>query len=415
MNRGEVEELVQSTVRKMNTGPEACLTNPRVLSFFNIMKDSFHRCLKTLAASSGTPEERTAAYQGIVTWPQERIVEEVELILKRYPSVKDSYTYAAVYIVEQTYKKDGNQMKLKLPSFQSFVHNFYTTMVQSEPVQQGTYDTLQFFEKEMLTCQSFCNALYNSIKTEPIVKPQSVVIEPSAVVANAPTTATASRAGGSRAATPASTTNAALSQVASASRFSVRALSPQDSVSQMRPPTTNTSFRGLLTEEFLNKHRQQIQGGSESKSKPDGESRVSAASQAAASIKKAASKKPSVKVIDIVDHPQRHLASQVDTDSSDSSTEDDTDSFAFQKYSQVDPRVKVVKDNSSYHHSNTRDRDRDRERHEDRRDRDRDRERHEDRSDRDRNRDSDRHERDRDRDFDRREHERSRQNPNRRH
>ena len=382
MNRGEVEELVQSTVRKMNTGPEACLTNPRVLSFFNIMKDSFHRCLKTLSASSGTPEERTVAYQAILTWPQ------VELIMKRYPSVKDSYTYAAVYIVEQTYKKDGNQLKLKLPSFQSFVYNFYTTMVQSEPLQNGTYDTLQFFEKEMLTCQSFCNALYNSIKTEPIVKPQSVVIEPSAVI-------TPNNTGvSSRVATPGA------SQVASASRFSVRALSPQDSVSQMRAPTSSSNtFRGLLTEEFLNKHRQQVQGGggtSESKSQ------VSAASQAAASIKKAASKKPSVKVIDILEHPQRHLATHVDTESSDSSTEeDDSGSFAFQKYSQVDPRVKVVKDSGSSRGSRDRrddDRDRDRD-HSDRRDRDHDRreqERYHDRSSRV-------------------ETGRSRQNPNRRH
>ena len=386
MNRGEVEELVQSTVRKMNTGPEACLTNPRVLSFFNIMKDSFHRCLKTLSASSGTPEERTVAYQAILTWPQERIAEEVELIMKRYPSVKDSYTYAAVYIVEQTYKKDGNQLKLKLPSFQSFVYNFYTTMVQSEPLQNGTYDTLQFFEKEMLTCQSFCNALYNSIKTEPIVKPQSVVIEPSAVI-------TPNNTGvSSRVATPGA------SQVASASRFSVRALSPQDSVSQMRAPTSSSNtFRGLLTEEFLNKHRQQVQGGggtSESKSQ------VSAASQAAASIKKAASKKPSVKVIDILEHPQRHLATHVDTESSDSSTEeDDSGSFAFQKYSQVDPRVKVVKDSGSSRGSrDRRDDDRDRD-HSDRRDRDHDRreqERYHDRSSRV-------------------ETGRSRQNPNRRH
>ena len=106
MNRGEVEELVHTTVRKMNTGPEACLTNPRVLSFFNIMKDSFHRCLKNVIAAAGpkTQAEILAAYQSIAAWAPERNAEEVELIVKRYPSVKDSYTYAAVYIVEQTYK-----------------------------------------------------------------------------------------------------------------------------------------------------------------------------------------------------------------------------------------------------------------------------------------------------------------------
>ena len=166
MNRGEVEELVQTTVRKLNTGPEACLTNPRVLSFFNIMKDSLQRCLKTLSSAASTPAEQAAAYQTILTWSPERIGEEVELILKRYPTVKDSYTYAAVYIVEQTYKKENGQLKLKLPSFQSFVLTFYSTMAQSDPLQNGTYDSLQFFEKEMLNCQCFCNALYTSIKTE---------------------------------------------------------------------------------------------------------------------------------------------------------------------------------------------------------------------------------------------------------
>jgi hypothetical protein len=344
MNRLEVEELVQNTVRKMNSGPEACLTNPRVLSFFNIMKDSFHRCLKTLAASAGTPEEKTAAYLSILTWPAERISEEVELILKRYPSVKDSYTYAAVYIVEQTYKKEGGQMKLKLPSFQSFVYKFYSTMVQSEPVQQGAYDSLQFFEKEMLTCQSFCNALYTSIKTEQVIKSQSVVIEPSEVpnngalksrvskVTQKPSASSSSSLAGGAASKIKSTET---SQVASASRFSMRALCPQDSVSQMKGgERKQETFRGLLTEDFLNKHRQQSQTVPEAQSQ---------ASEAAASIKKAASKKPSVRVVDIIEHPQKHLASDVDTDTSDSSTED-SESFGFQGYSRVDPRIQVTKD-----------------------------------------------------------------------
>jgi hypothetical protein len=432
MNRGEVEELVQSTVRKLNTGPEACLTNPRVLSFFNIMKDSFHRCIKTLAASAATPEDKTAAYQLILTWPHERMAEEVELLLKRYPTVKDSYTYAAVYIVEQTFKKNGSQVKLKLPSFQSFVHTFYSTMVQSEPMQQGTYDGLQFFEKEMLTCQCFCNALYNSIKTEPVVKAQSVIIEPSAIVdkksvapekapragkSAAGARADAGAAGVSTSAARVSTSAARVStsaertsQVASASRFSMRALSPLDSVSQIRSgdrAPADTSFRGLLTEEFLNKHRQQVQGGG--KADRDSESQ---ASVAAASIRKASSKKASVKVVDIEEHPQKHLVSTLDSTSDSSTQSSDSSHGSYQARGRDrSERVQVFKessrhrdrDHSDSRHSSYRERD-------DRRDSGRD-----DRSERDADRrDSGRGDRSDSARGDRVV-ERVRQNPNRRH
>ena len=342
MNRGEVEELVQTTVRKMNTGPEACLTNPRVLSFFNIMKDSFYRCLKNLAASTSTPEEKLAAYQGIASWPPARVAEEVELIMKRYPSVKDSYMYVAVYIVEQTYKKDNGHLKLKLPSFQSFMYTFYTTLLQSEPMQQGTFDGLQFFEKEMLCCQAFCNALYNSIRTEPVIKTQSVTIEPSAIgdATSKMAKTASSRVGGGASASRVSGASAVGSQIASASRFSRRALAPHDSVSQLRRPTAESkqeNFQGLLTEEFLNKHRQMMKGGAAAMTGGG-----SPSSEAAASIKKAASKKQSVRVVDIVEHPQKQVASE---DTSDSSTDDssghddDKTSFAFHQYSRVDPTI----------------------------------------------------------------------------
>ena len=311
MNRGEVEELVQTTVRKLNTGPEACLTNPRVLSFFNIMKDSLQRCLKTLSSAASTPAEQAAAYQTILTWSPERIGEEVELILKRYPTVKDSYTYAAVYIVEQTYKKENGQLKLKLPSFQSFVLTFYSTMAQSDPLQNGTYDSLQFFEKEMLNCQCFCNALYTSIKTEPVVRAQSVVIEPSTVSKR--TEEKKSTAPGKKSVVgeekkstvPSIGKGAAQSQVASASRFStIRALSPLDSVSQFpgkeERKQAATSFRGMLTEEFLNNHRY-AHTGEPAKAQSSQASEAAASIRKAASVKKAStSEKPSVRVVDIV-------------------------------------------------------------------------------------------------------------------
>lgn len=445
MNRGEVEELVQNTVRKLNTGPEACLTNPRVLSFFNIMKDSFHRCIKTLASSAVSPEEKAAAYQHVVTWSPDRISEEVELIMKRYPTVKDSYTYAAVYIVEQTYKKENGQLKLKLPSFQSFVHTFYSAMVSSEPLQHGTYDSLQFFEKEMLTCQCFCNALYTSIKTEPVVKAQSVVIEPSTIskrqdeqklaagAAHVSQKPAALSKASQKQQPPPQQPPQQVSQIASASRFSaIRGLSPQDSVSQFQGREREaSSFRGMLTEEFLNKHRSshgQEKRGSEA-------SQVSKAAEAAASIrkasaKKATSEKPSVRVVDIVDHPQKHLTKEEDTDSSDSSSSDSSDkSFALQQYDRDHRNTSTsfhVTREGSHHKSKSTSRDRDHSRdHDFERDRDHSRD-HDHSRDRDFERDRDRdrehsrdhsrdHDRDRDRPLSRLETGRSRQNPNRRH
>jgi len=343
MNRGEVEEIVQNTVRKINSGPEACLTNPRVLSFFNIMKDSFHRCLKSVTAASTTPEELLAAYKSILAWSPSRVAEEVDAITKRYPSLKDSYTYAAVYIVEQTYKKENKQLKLKLPSFQHFLFTFYNEVLNSVPFQTGSYETLQFFEKEMLCCQAFCNALYNSIRTEPVARQQSVIVEQSEA-----------------AVTSKKDTRAIESHIASASRFSARALSPFDSVSQMVRPSGGATSRnpgaatsrnpgaatsrnpgaattssagtgtgaatgttieiGALTEETLNRHRNKMKEGHPARSAAE-----SIASAATASMKTSKPKTQSVKVIH-VDHPQKHTvpSSELDTYLSDSSSSSDS-------------------------------------------------------------------------------------------
>ena len=343
MNRGEIEEIVHTTVRKLNSGPEACLTNPRVLSFFNMMKDSVNRCLGIVAAASSTPSEMAESYQTVLQWPSSRQVEEVESVMKRYPSVKDAYMYSAVYIVEQTYKKENRQLKLKLPSFQQFLFTFYSQVVSSEPLQRGTYESLQFFEKEMLCCQSFCNALYNSIRTEPIDRQQSVILEQvKSQVSRAPVTTNTSTSSQSPRAPPPkvepeqkrdASVVALESHIASASRFSTRALSPYDSVSQaVRSVAKVSTTSGSLTEDTLNKHRNKMGQRTSSKVHP---AAASAASVKAAAVtndasnleseskEKPPSKKESVRVIDLIEHPQKHLA---DHASSTTSTSSDSDS-----------------------------------------------------------------------------------------
>ena len=368
MNRGEVEELVQTTVRKMNTGPDACLTNPRVLSFFNIMKDSFHRCIKALSPSAASPEDTLASYNSVAHWLPDRLAEEVELILKRFPSVKESYTYAAVYIVEQTYKKETQQLKLKLPSFQQFVMTFYTQMIQSEPVQQKKYDTLQFFEKEMLCCQVFCNSLYTSIKTEPVVKPQSVIVESgdgggggsskirkeNEKAALSKITVAQSRVG--TGGQSSGLNEAAESRVASASRFSGRALSPQDSVSQLPrsqprsslgsvPPGTTiveggstdpVAAPGSLTEDVLNRHRQNMRDVHPAKAAAARVSQVSQKAQAQkAEVERKADPVPPsseettqkiFKIVNVLENPQRQVAKAKSDDVSTSTTSTDSGS-----------------------------------------------------------------------------------------
>ena len=338
MNRGEVEEIVQTTVRKLNCGPEACLTNPRVLSFFNMMKDSVTRCITAVSAASTTAEDKAASYRTVLDWSSSRQQEEVNNVLKRYPSVKDAYTYSAVYIVEQTYKKENRQLKLKLPSFQQFLVTFYTQVLTSEPLVRGTYDGLQFFEKEMLCCQAFCNALYNSIRTEPVERQQSVIVEQgksgiSKSVSPGPSAAAAVAAAASSKKSP----SPLESQIASASRFSMRALSPNDSVSQMVKPAVAAAAAssGSLTEEALNKHRSKM--GSKVHPAVASAAKVSAvasavASAAAASVEKVSvtksspvstvshKKKESVKVIDVVEHPQKHFFQDGESNSNSSTT-----------------------------------------------------------------------------------------------
>jgi hypothetical protein len=342
MNRVEVEEIVQTTVRKLNCGPEACLTNPRVLSFFNIMKDSVTRCITAVSAASTTAEEKAASYKTVLDWEISRQQDEVQRVVTRYPSVKDAYTYSAVYIVEQTYKKENRQLKLKLPSFQQFLFTFYTQVLTSEPLAQGRYDGLQFFEKEMLCCQAFCNALYNSIRTEPVEKQQSVIVEHGKSEVSTkispqliPNSSAVKSVTGSK--KTQSSPYQMESQLMSASRFSIRALSPHDSVSQMLKPSNaasaaaaTASTTGSLTEDTLNKHRSKMG------------QRVHPAAVSAASVRAAASsvsaapeaksrirsneeqKKESVKVIDLVEHPQKFLTRKdEDDDYTTSSSESD--------------------------------------------------------------------------------------------
>jgi hypothetical protein len=341
MNRGEIEEIVQNTVRKMNSGPEACLTNPRVLSFFNMMKDSITRTLTASTAASTTTEDKAASFRSIQAWDPERQQDEVNSVLKRYPSIKDAYTYSAVYIVEQTYKKENRQLKLKLPSFQQFLVTFYNQVLSAEPLQRGTYDELQFFEKEMLCCQAFCNALYNSIRTEPVERQQSVIVEErGSTVPSSTKKSTAAK-------------SAVASQIASASRFSMRALSPHDSVSQMaRPSSTSANAlanAGSLTEDTLNRHRSKM--GQEQKTQP----KVHPAEASAASVFRAANnttaaastkvtskpRKESVRVVDVVEHPQKHLVGvsedDLTTTSSSSSSSASEKSYSRKKLTR-DPR-----------------------------------------------------------------------------
>lgn len=410
MNRGEVEEIVQTTVRKLNCGPEACLTNPRVLSFFNMMKDSVTRCITAVSAACTTAEGKAASYQLILNWDASRQQEEVNTVVKRYPSVKDAYTYSAVYIVEQTYKKENRQLKLKLPSFQQFLKTFYTQVLTSEPLVRGTYDGLQFFEKEMLCCQAFCNALYNSIRTEPVERQQSVIVEQgksgiskSAVAGPGPSPSAAASF---------KKTHALESQIASASRFSMRALSPQDSVSQMVRPSAAakpSAVAGSLTEDALNRHRSNMTQRVQSAVHPAAASAASvsaAASKAvdvssqrvgdaAAATAVSHKKKESVKVIDVVEHPQKNLMRSSDSGSSSTTTSTSSEeSVKKKKSSRSFDRRHLDRDfdeESSFHYSKSRDRDS----YFDRSDRERDRAGRSERSDRERDRD--------------------RSNPNRRH
>lgn len=290
MNRGEVEELVQTTVRRITSGPDACLTNPRVLSFFNMLKDSLNRCLSQEGVSPSS----------VMNWSTVEQSKEVATVINRYPAIKDAYMYSAVYIVEQTYKKEEQQLKLKLPSFQQFLYTFYCQVLQSEPFQKGTFDTLQYFEKELLLCQCFCQALYTSIRTEP--------------VGGAGAAAKSSIFLPGRSDTPSQV-------VASASRFSHKNLSPLDSVSQ-RPstaPVPKKMAAGTLTDDVLKQHRNQmIQGGNKSRVHPAVRSAASVAAAASAVKEKKSGIVPlggtptptTVRVIDLIDHPQQHLLSR---------------------------------------------------------------------------------------------------------
>lgn len=408
MNRGEVEELVQTTVRKINSGPEACLTNPRVLSFFNMMKDSVTRCLQSVTSAATTPQEMVASYNTVLQWPSSRHDEEVDSVLRRYPSVKDAYTYSAVYIVEQTYKKDNQKLKLKLPSFQQFLKTFYTQVLQSEPLQKGTYETLQYFEKEMLLCQAFCNALYSSIRTEPIRGDPSVIVESLAAGAAAGAAGAAGRSAASKdpqatktrstAPTPSrASKNAPVdSQIALASRFSSRALSPLDSVSQaVRPGTSGSARPGALTEDAINRHRNQS-GTTKNREAP----KIHPAAASATAITQATAntqKKDSVRVINVLEHPQRHMAAAAAAGAHSEESSYSTSSSDSDKVRRSEKKHQDYEEDSYFAERSSRDRDRDRDR-------------------------DDRYNYDRDRDYDR-EHERGRgdpysshrQNPNRRH
>lgn len=406
MNRGEVEEIVQTTVRKLNCGPEACLTNPRVLSFFNMMKDSVTRCITAVSAGSTTAEAKAASYQTILDWDAVRQQDEVNNVVKRYPSVKDAYTYSAVYIVEQTYKKENRQLKLKLPSFQQFLKTFYTQVLTSEPLVRGTYDGLQFFEKEMLCCQAFCNALYNSIRTEPVERQQSVIVEQGK---SGISKSVAGPSSSAAAAASSKKTQALESQIASASRFSMRALSPQDSVSQMVRPSAAAKpsvVAGSLTEDALNKHRSNM---------TQKQSAVHPAAASAANVSAAASKsgrvvdaaaatavshkkKESVKVIDVVEHPQKNLMRSSDSGSSATTTSSSSEESVKKKKSSrsFDRRhldrdfERELDEESSFHYSKSRDRDTYYDRSE-RSDRERDRSERSERGERDRSNPNRRH------------------------
>jgi hypothetical protein len=175
MKKEEIEALVEALLQKARRAPDACLSNPRVISFYKKMKDEVEGSLQRMLQLTSNIEDsdkRQAKYErcvdAVLEWDAEIRSAEVHKVVEKYPSIKDEYMYSVVFYVKQTYKQDKMRVKLKLPSFDTFFFNFYHSIMESPPVHDGSFFRFSFFERETLICQAFCSALFSSVRTVPL-------------------------------------------------------------------------------------------------------------------------------------------------------------------------------------------------------------------------------------------------------
>ena len=175
MNKKEIEDLVRDTVEEARRAPDACLSNPRVLSFYKKMKDEVEGSLQRMLQLTSNIEDsdkRQAKYErcvdAVLEWDADIRSAEVHKVVEKYPSIKDEYMYSVVFYVKQTYKQEKMRVKLKLPSFDTFFFKFYQSIMESPPVHDGSFFRFSYFERETLICQAFCSALFSSVRTVPL-------------------------------------------------------------------------------------------------------------------------------------------------------------------------------------------------------------------------------------------------------
>ncbi|MCH1575172.1 MAG: hypothetical protein L7S67_02780, partial [Flavobacteriales bacterium] len=143
--------------------------NPQLIAFFKKVKDEMesilHGIRTTLERNASNEKDASAKYAkclaSIERWDDSVRSDEMSRIKKKYPSIENEYLYTVTYLVQETYGKQHQKRRVRIPPFNHFLFKFYKTVVRSLVVQQNRYFSLTFEEANTLMKQSFLSALFD--------------------------------------------------------------------------------------------------------------------------------------------------------------------------------------------------------------------------------------------------------------
>ena len=143
--------------------------NPQLIAFFKKVKDEMesilHGIRTTLERNASNEKDASAKYakclSSIERWDDSVRSDELSRIKKKYPSIENEYLYTVTYLVQETYGKQHQKRRVRIPPFNHFLFKFYKTVVRSLVVQQNRYFSLTFEEANTLMKQSFLSALFD--------------------------------------------------------------------------------------------------------------------------------------------------------------------------------------------------------------------------------------------------------------
>lgn len=168
MDKEQIQEMVRLTVQNEMANRNMNSIDPRILHFYRKLKNIVQGTLSHLSpiegGSMGEPFQKKL--HRLENWGVDVGTNELENSKKLYPTIESSYKEALVAYAQETKRGTAN-IKLKIPSFKSFLGKYYQTIVQSNFIKNKTYffDS-SYMDRDQFLRDKFFDTIYNQVEIQ---------------------------------------------------------------------------------------------------------------------------------------------------------------------------------------------------------------------------------------------------------